>query len=245
MIANILKIPYWLIAGLLKIFTRKRLFVLNSSPYLIGIISFFIFASLSFSFKEEIIAIFLSNETSWIFSSLSWFAFILLTVISAGLSLITCLLLGSIFIEFSTEELLRLKGFKIPEHIGLKNLTLTLLRSFKDDGVRIIYISLLGILVFICGFFPPLMIIAIVLTSFIVGIDLLNLPLALLETPFKQRLTLAHSHFIETCILGGAFTIVALVPFLGIILYPAFLNASVELISIWDGDKSRKFRSLQ
>ena len=237
MIANLAKIPYWLLAGLTKIFTRRKLFILNAIPYLIGILSFFFFSGLSFSLKDEFISLFLSNESSWYFISLSWLAFLFSIAISAALSLLTYLLLGSIFIEFATEELLRLSGFAVPEHDRFKDLAWAILKSFKDDGVRLVYITVLSILMFVCSFFPLLTIIPIILTAFIVGLDLLNLPLALLEIPISKRLKLTQGHFIETCALGGLFTVCALVPFLGIILYPAFLNVSVELITRWKQQK--------
>ncbi|MCB0318494.1 MAG: hypothetical protein KDD56_07030, partial [Bdellovibrionales bacterium] len=106
-------------------------------------------------------------------------------------------------------------------------------------GIRIIYITFLSLLTFACSFIPFLIIFPFLLTSFIVGLDIINLPLSLIQIPIRERIKIAQKHSLETCLLGALFTLSAFIPFLGIVLYPGFINIAVELISSWKLEETK------
>ena len=207
--------------------------MLAAVPYLIGIIAFLASSSFAYEYKDEFTKWIIGEQWQWLMISVEWISFLISILISGIFGILCMLLLGGFFIEMMIETALVKKGYELPEFSSVNILIRSTLRGLRDDVIRLIYIIVLIIVSFTCGFIPVLFFIPPVLAAFLVGFDLVDLPLTLLEFRFKDRWGLIKKHLVEVLAIGAVFSAIMLIPFGGILFLPIAYLVTVEQIVNW------------
>jgi len=233
-ISDLRFIPALFVSSTLKIVFTPKLLFLCLIPYLIGIIAFCGFSWTFFEYRHEIANLLFSYPAEWMETLASWIGFIFTIFISAFLALLVALALGGIFIEGVIEHVLQERGLLSEKPFSLSGFSVSIIRSLRDDLFRIICFTFLSILFFIFGLIPPLALLPLLFGLFTLGYNLIDLPLALLEIPFKKRLRLAKQVWLELLALGGIFALLLLIPLAGIIFLPIAYLVAVERLAVWN-----------
>jgi CysZ protein len=233
LIIKLLNIPFEYLRAAFTICTDRKLLSLCLIPYLIGFIVFLVLCSLSFFYRHDLAALFVS-EPNWIGTAAAWGLFLINIFISALLAVVAALTLGAFYIESFIAELLNRKALLAEGQESIVKMISSTLRSLKDDVLRLIYILIFTILIMISGFFPPLAAIPVALGCFLIGLDIIDLPLVLLEIPFKDRWSLAKQHFVEITATGAVFSLILFIPLGGIFFMPVAYYVGVTKVAEWD-----------
>ena len=233
-VSRIAGIPLRYLKALVLIFTSPKLILLCVIPYIIGIAAFAGSIGLSFSYKENFAEWIVGGYASWLVVSFEWLSFLIGILLSGVIGILCMLLLGGFFIECLIENVLRKRGFNLPEHESIKILIRSVTRGLRDDVVRLIYIVFLIVISIICGFIPVLFFIPPILAAFLVGFDLIDLPLTLLEHRFRDRWIFIKQNLLEVVALGAVFSVIMLVPLGGIVFLPVAYVVAVEQLTGWD-----------
>ena len=206
-------------------------------PYLIGIVSFFIFIYFSWDYRSEIghylIPGWLSS-VEWIFA---WLILFLNVIISAVMSLIVTLIFGGFFIENFIAEALHEHSLEVYSASGLNGYLASLWRGIRDSIIRIVVYGSLSILTLAFSFIPPLALLVAVVGGFAIGFDLFEQPLSLLGFQMKRRISIITAHKLETLALGLLFSVMMIIPFGAVLFLPLAYHVAVSRISAWPDAK--------
>lgn len=161
----------------------------------------------------------------------SFFSGLIATLISifaaTFLSFLVVLGLGSFFIELFIEKVLESRGMKSKLEIAFLP---SLIRGLKDDFSKTIILLVISILLLIAGFIPILVPFVFLFGAFIVGFEILELPLLLLNQPLGQRIKASIKIWPKTLMIGLIFSIIAFVPFLALLLMPIGYVIAIDQI---------------
>ena len=238
-ISYFLTYPLQLIKCFIEILNTPKYLTILIIPYLIGIITFIISSYFFFSYRDDLIELFIKND-SWLFSVLSWLLIPILIILSSLLSVLTVIFLAETFIEFFLEKVCIAYKLDIPE-VEFKRLARYLIKSLSNDLKRLIFITFLSIITLCCTFIPILIFIPPIMLAFMTGFDLINLPLSMFDVSFKERKKILKTHFLEVIALGSTLLLFLIIPLGGVLfLPPAYLLAFKKLIS-WGGLKKLNF----
>lgn len=240
LISGPISIPFLFLRSVPVICGSKKLLSLCLIPYLIGCVSFCIYVFCAFYFREDLSGLLVSEE-GWLSTSLTWLLFFVNIALSSVLALITTITIGAFFIESFIVELLIREGLFKEEDESILSAIKSILRELKDDLKRLLVVALLTVLMLLAGLFGPLAVVPPVLGAFLVGYDILDLPLLLLKTSFRQRWGLVRRHILDVLALGALFSLFLFIPFGGIIFLPAAYYAAVMRIAAWSKNGDLNF----
>ena len=154
-------------------------------------------------------------------------------MLSALLALLVMSALGSVFIESFIEEVFKRHHIELPKHPTVSSLIRGIWRGVRDDLRLIIYIGFCALLVLAAGLVPILFFLPPLFAAFLSGYNLFDLPLALLEIPFKERRRIAAAHWIEVVSLGAVFLLILVIPLGAVLFLPAAYYVAVERLAAW------------
>ena len=232
-LSSLILIPLQLLHAAVKILNHKTLLLLCMVPYAVGITTFIGSVVLGFSYRDEIATYALGSPSGWLGQVLG-FGFALINIFLSGiLSLIVVIGFCGFFIEEFVDAILIEKGLKTGTPFSVGYLVSSTLRGLVDSLKRLLSLGIFAFIVFIASFFPPLYIPTLLLGAWLVGIDLFDMPLRLLNLPFGTRLKVINGHKLDSLIFGGYFSITLLIPFTGILLLPLFQWVACQRISGW------------
>lgn len=230
----IVSIPVDYLKTTLRLLGTRALLMRCAVPYVVGLVSFLGVWITGIFYRNEIVAWFFDLESNWL-SILGAFGAVVLAFFAASIAAVLLVsIIGGVFIEGIAEFFLREGGIRAPEHTGVLSIAKSVLRGFKDDVLRLVYIAVISVLLLLTGFFPLLAFFPILVGAFMVGWDLVDLSFALLEVPFKERWRLVKAHWGQVTVLGGTFLVVALIPLGAIIAYPIGHAVAAKRIATWD-----------
>ncbi|MDC0358814.1 EI24 domain-containing protein [Oligoflexia bacterium] len=231
---NLLVIPLLYLRSVKEILCSRQLIVLCLIPYLMGLVSFVGSMVAFYYYKETVATWIVGSSSGWLATSVAW-GFVFVNMLTSGIvAILVITLLCSWFMECLIEVALKRYGLLGEDDRSLLTIVKSVVRSLRDEGIRLIYICIILLVAFVVSFFPPLYLIPIILTGFMVGFDIIDLPLALLEMPFKERWRVIRRHKLQTCAFGGIFSISLLIPLGAILLLPIAYYAAVLLVERWD-----------
>ena len=199
---------------------------------IIGLSSFILFITSAYYFREDLAELIVSDTYATSQGIVSWILFLVNVFLSGIAALLLISIVGSFFLEQIVIEILTARG--LSSGTDDPSWAKSLVRGVVDDLWRLVYVSLIVLLGFVSGLFPLLVFVPIVAGAFLLGFDLLDLPLKLCEKPFKTRWRIAREHWLELIILGGYFSVTLLVPILGVLLLPVAYLVAIDFIVYWE-----------
>ena len=113
------------------------------------------------------------------------------------------------------------------------NLTGSILRSLKNDTLIALCLLAVGILTILLGFIPVLALLPLAIGAFVGGFTMVDLPLALMQTSFRDRLRIAFSHKLELIAMGVLFGAIMLVPLGAVIFLAPSYGVGVRQLAKW------------
>lgn len=225
--------PIQLVWTVARIMGNGSLFLYCVIPYVLGAVGFISLLILSYSNREAISTYLFNVHSGFALAAASWSIFVFSIFASSLLALLIVVALAGFFVEEFVDKLLVLEGLKVETKISLSFILKSTLRGLVDAARRFCYLAILGIVLLAFGFFPLLYIPSLILGFFVVGGDLVNLPLSLMGIKFGARFKLMRNHFGSCVILGVLFSLALLIPFGGIIFLPLAYGVAVLKIVNW------------
>jgi len=231
-LADLVTMPLQLLAALRTILSSRRLFLLCLVPWLVGLVSFPLYGALLVSWRDEVAALFVTPG-GWLSAALEWVAAILGVLLATILSLLTVLLLAGVFLEELVEVLLATRGLRPEEPETLSAIAGAFARAIRDDLIRLGCILGLTLLAILMSLIPPLLVLPAIIGFFLVGWDIVDLPLALMRVPFRERWRVVRGHAAQVVVLGAVMSLFLIIPFGGIVMAPLMYVLGVDRVARW------------
>jgi uncharacterized protein involved in cysteine biosynthesis len=233
-LTEIASLPLRFVRAAGAILAGGRLLRLCLAPVLIGCVAAALCIALAFGLRHELASVFIDASRPWLRALLSWLLFFLSFLLSGVAALLAASIFGSIFIESFIEEVYHRHGVELPASRNLISLIKSTVRAVKDDLIRILYVAICLLLVFLAGLVPFLFFIPPLAGAFLTGASLLDLPLALSGMRLRQRWRVIRAHGSEVLALGAVFLALLLVPFGGILFLPVAYYVAVQKVVGWN-----------
>ncbi len=216
---------------------RRKLLALSLIPYAIGLISFLVFFILGLGFRHEIGAFIFQSSSGWIQVLIDWLLAPALVVLgSTLLAFIFMSTLGAFFLDSIILTVFEEQGLRPKAVQSMHDFLTSTFRSLKDNLVRLLYLVPVLLLSLAVSFLPPLYIFPALLAAFLVGFDLVDTCLSLLELPFKKRLRIIFEHKLEILTIGTIMSLLLLIPFGGVLFLPFAYYATAKTLTGWPID---------
>lgn len=225
--------PFDFIKAAYAIMGNPRLLALCLAPMLIGVVSFVVFISLMFIYRGDLTSLIITDANGWWYLIVSWFLMLLGVFVSGILALIVLSIIGAIFIELFIESLLVSRGLLDEQPFSLKRIVRSTVFAIKDTLERLLIIGFVSLTLIVFSFFPVLYLVSLFLGVFLIGFNLVEQPLTLLQYNIRHRIKLARSNWREVLGLGITFSIVMLIPLGAVLLLPLAYYVAVERIATW------------
>ncbi len=209
--------------GLTTIIRSPKLISLCIIPWLGGIFLWVGLFIASLFYRDSLALLIFSDTASWLSAVIEGALIPALFFVSA----VVAVLLSLIISEFTIDPLIidifeRFHASPLPHRSTSQQII--------DGVVRLSIITPLSILCFLFGFIPIVGLPFLILSFFLVGFGLLDLPLSIRGDALGNRLSFITRNFFSTVALGGVFSLSFLVPGLSLILLPIGYAAAVFLI---------------
>ncbi|MCB0339310.1 MAG: EI24 domain-containing protein [Bdellovibrionales bacterium] len=244
---TIFQIPYRYITSAFEILRTPRYIRPLLIPYIIGLIAFISTFVFAYVYADSWLLTLLPTPSTpdpgmiarITHATLSFFTellgFIICAFVALIVSVLGALLLGGVFVEQFIERVLRDRGLLVDslEEKGLGHLAAVTLRSLIDEGRKVLFLCAFAVLMLLFGFLPGGPIIVFLFGAYIVGSEILDLPLALLRLPFRQRWKISFSHRLETFTIGLTYALASLIPLVGLVLFPVAYLVAIDRIKEW------------
>ena len=235
----LLVLPFELIAAFWAILRRRALLIRCLIPYLIGICSFVLFMVLFIGYRD-FLASTIVGEPGWLFTFTKWGLVFVNIFTSALLAVLAIYIFGSFFLENFVEYLLIEQNLLENASVSIRSILRSCLRGLLDSTMVMLCLLLLGVFTLVLSFIPLLYVIPLILGGFSLGYNIVDLPLSLLEVPFRRRIKMAWSHKSEITVIGLLFSAIMLIPFAGILMLPPVTYVGVQRIARWPELKDLK-----
>ncbi len=204
-----------------------KLFGLCLIPWVGGLLLWISFFIASMYFRDSLALLIFSDTTSWhstlIEGALIPALFFVTAILAVAGSLVIC--------EFTTDPLIT----DLFERVGIVNLPYrSPLHQLGNGLARLAIITPLSILCFFLGFIPFIGIFFILISFFIVGFGLIDLPLCIRGDRWGLRVRFVFRHMFTVFFLGAAFALSFVIPGLSLVLLPVGYAAGVYVIHYVD-----------
>jgi uncharacterized protein involved in cysteine biosynthesis len=226
-------VPTALVRGVRDILTDRKLVSYCIVPIIIGIVSFLIGLVVTWEWRNELTAT-LFGAHQGIFGYLSGMLAILVGIaLSALSSWLVSLGLGAYFIDALAERLLVRYGLMAPTAESLTALVRTVSRGVIESIKRLVAIGALSILFLIFGWIPLFTIPLLALSAFLAGADILDIPQAVMQRTFRERLALTFQHKLWCLSIGAVFLVSLVIPFATLLVLPPLVAATIVRMDEW------------
>lgn len=243
----LLGLPLKLVSAFKQILFNSRYRNLVILPYLIGIVGFVISIIFFGYFWDWVYDVLPNFPRSWIpLWLISFFNFLLgllanfmvlllITFFSSIISILCTLIFGSLFLEVLLERLLLDHGLKnsAPTEINFSLWLKSISRSFKNQLIKSMILVSASIALLISAWVPPLALIVLVLSALLLGFEIIDEPLSMLQPNLRDRLKIIKSHLPTLVAVGILFSLLSLIPFGAILFLPAIYIVSVDRLCTW------------
>jgi len=226
-------IPFLYVRAAYRILRSRRLLGLCIVPWLIGAASFIFFVLAFLTYKDRLAFLVTGQSDTWLAMSVGWALLVINIIVSALLAIVSMSILGSFFLEKLMTILLEEKNLKIPQYLTLKGVLLAFIRSLKDELKRALILAFVGMILIFFGFMPLFYPVVLLGGAFLLGYNILDPPLALLEIPWRLRWQLARRHWAAVIVLGAVFSPFLFIPLGGIMVLPAASQVAIEKLAQW------------
>ena len=230
---SLARAPFEFLLALKEILTRPRLLGLCLVPALIGAASFVVFALCSWRCRGVMAGLVVAEPGGLLYRLAEVGALLFSILVSALAAGLVAFALAGFFIEGFISTLLQERLAYSESRRTTRQMLLSLLRGLKDDVVRILFLGMLGLLILICSFFPPLWIIPLIGGAYLLGYNFIDLPLALAEMRFRRRWSLAWDRRSEVLALGVFLMLLFCIPLTGIICIAPAYHMAVQRLAAW------------
>ncbi len=232
-VISLLFLPLQIIKAAYRILAHRTLLLLCLVPYGVGILTFIASVSLGFAYRDEFAAFTIGTASGWLAQIIAY-GFVLVNFLLSGiLSLVVVIAFCGFFVEEFVAVILVEKGLKQETPFTFSFFIESTIRGLFDGIKRVLSLGIFGVILFIAGFFPPLYIPALLIGAWLVGVDLLDMPLRLLEIPFRERFKALKAHKLECLAFGAYFSAILIIPFAGIFLLPLFQWVACQSVDGW------------
>lgn len=241
-LSQAIKIPAEVIGAFGEIVISPKLWAYLLPQYIVGLGSgyliFTVLWEILFPIFSNYFTFELTNWPGFIISVISWLGgglAYLATLIISGLGSVigaytAIMVLTGFFVELFIEQALRKRGqtpFHSPSFVN------SLMRILKDESRKLILFTILGVIIIITAFIPLLTPISFLLGSLLLGFEIFDLPLTLIGLRFTERFKIIRQHFLPVLTLGALGSLVAIIPFLPILLLPIGYLAALRSAINW------------
>ncbi|MDD2943383.1 MAG: EI24 domain-containing protein [bacterium] len=207
-------------------------------PFLIGSLCYVICLAGSYHFHSHVLA-FLLPDWSGFFASVAWvvcwfFAFVIVMLGSALLSLLMVMIFAGLFQSMIAEEILSRADMLPASDSGIVPLAQDLFRTAWQELVKFLIFLPVWIVLLIFGFLPFFTVPAFVMAAWLLGYQFLDIPLDAVRWPLGRRLGFALRRPLLT--IGFGAILVVFWPFVGFIL-PPVASAAATIILVQASNK--------
>lgn len=165
-----------------------------------------------------------------IYNAIATTVVVILSIATASVvSLIGVNILGLLFIEKLLIKLMAKRGW-LSESTET-NMLSAMRRGVIDETFKMLLLIAISIILLPLGFIPVLGFIAFVLGFFLIGYELIDLPLMLLGYRFRERWKMNCQQFVPVTAIGFWYSWLLFIPFTGVIFLPPFYVATLDVIS--------------
>lgn len=231
------KAPY---KGISLCLSDKKLRKLSSKPWLIGLFSWPLSVAFAFFSHPHLLDLIDTNSLSWWAPVWNWCAGFLaaglLFALSLFLSICLLFIFSGVFQTSIAREVFQQMRVKLPpEDQGMAR---DAGRTIWVETAKLFWIVPLTITAFLLGLLPFLTPFALIITSWLLGFQFMDIALDNLRFGALRRIRFCLKHFFKTSIFGAVLVICWAVPFLGILIAPgaaagaAWLVAKCELVEL-------------
>lgn len=208
--------------------TDRTVRSLACKPWLIGSICWIILATLSVYTHSSVLSFLVSPGQSW-WSEIYWgfmwlFVGLLLFVVSTLLSVVCVSLAGGVYQSQIALHIIKNSGIELPLDLSIIQ---EASRSVAVESLKLSILLPLMIACFLMAMFPLLTPIALLISSWLMGFQFIDISLDLTRAPVISRLKMALSRWMTVACFGA--TLLILSPFIGIILPPIAAAAAAWL----------------
>ncbi len=223
-----LLVPLYLLQSIGLILSSPRLFSKCLIPFAIGIASFVITVAFGLYYRADITNFLYHFDTNWLQFGLEWIVSFFIILFCAFISYITTSLLGSLYYETITIDVMKTAGLK--EVADDPSFVKALLRGTVHELYKLIFIGTLSISTFI----PILAPLALPISFYLIAFEYFDLPLQLQGHSFSYRVKVITKNLTSVLMLGAITTALFLIP-LGALLFTPFLHATaIKSLAKWE-----------
>jgi len=236
-LTSLLYVPKDIIAGFFHLFSSKEIRKCATAPLKLGFISFLISVVCFYYFRNDIAGLLAHSSSSALHTLLVWGLFFFSIVVSGFFAVIATVIGGAFYFDKLALLLFKERG----------QVTGQLNSSFREEVIRVLQFSAVRILfgltwlvLFLVSLVLPVLAIPVtVLGIYLLGVDALSSPLAvLLSTSHASRIGGIYSasmrHLLDTFVIGVLFSATLLIPLGGIVLLPLLYSFTVQRVCRWE-----------
>ncbi len=231
-----------IIHGFILCFSNKELRKLAIRPWLIGVVCYFLSLVGAYYSHGPLLSLFVETAEGFFGTIIyygAWvFVALLLLIASMVISLTAVMILGGPFQTALAIAVFKLQNKKIPEEEeGVKATVKEVSRTIATESTKLLWLLPLFVIVAIIGFIPFLMPFAVVVASWLLAFQFIDVPLDVLKLPTRQRIGFAARHLTTVICFGLTLSACWAVPFLGLFLPPVAVVGATWLIAESDAMK--------
>jgi len=226
-------VPVRLIRAALRLATSPRLLRWCIPPWILGLIaSWAAFITISPRIDRWVSVD--SNLAGGVLQHVVSFLGVGAAIVAAGVvGLLSVILAGSFFFDLLVEEELFRRGISVPVASNLRERATRTLRGVGTDAVILSVVIIISIIGILLSFFPPLATLSALIGITVLGYELADKPLSILEVPFRDRIAIVRRNALECIALGGMQALIIAIPGANILLLPVFHLLAVESVARW------------
>jgi len=235
--------PLALLTSFVKVLRTGRYRNCALAPFLLGAVSFVAFFALLWM-NADGLAVYLPRLqiawlpqwlTAWFLALGSWlgyfFTLFICSVLATLCSLLLTMFLASLFYEKVVERALSDRGLlaTVP-HSERPAVWRSLIHGLIEDVKKSVFIGFFLCLLFAAGFIPILTPLVFLLGIYLVGFDIVDLPLRLSGQPFRRRWSSARRHWPDVMMLGLCFSVLLFIPLATLLFLPAGYLVAIDRV---------------
>ncbi len=194
-------------------------------PWIIGIFTYLISSAIAIYLHGRIVDYFVNEQSTilgYLLYVLTWLvAAVSLVVASLVITLTLVLAITSVYQSSIATDVLRLRGIQLPaEPEGITGAISETKRTIVTELKKLGRLSPLVFLLVIVGFIPILAPVALLISSWVLGFQFVDVVLDLYKIPAKERFRFGRTNKLLLVSFGASLSLIACIPFVGILLPP-------------------------
>jgi uncharacterized protein involved in cysteine biosynthesis len=230
-LSDLARFPLCCLFALRLLLVDRRLLALCLVPLLLGVATFILVLYGMLSWRDGISSLLFSRSDGWLIDA---GASVIAIIVASVVSLLVGVGAGSVFIESFAERIMRRCELVIPQSSGLRGELTRTARGVWEALKRTVAVGALLSLVAVTSLIPFLALPLLAVTAFLVGADVLDIPLSLQNYSFRERWRISVAHKGWCFAAGASLMAAAIVPFGALLLLPIVLAATVIRVSEWE-----------